>query len=58
MRPWKFLPMLCIYHQLAIVQERGSQVADLFSLSNLKHSGRRATIKGKAEAKNLFISHR
>lgn len=58
MKPWKFLPMLCIYQQLAIVQEWGSQVADLFPLSNLRHSRRRATIKEKAEAKNLFLPHR
>lgn len=54
MKPWKFLPMLCIYQQLAIVQEWGSQVADLFSLSNLKQSGRRATIKEKAKARIFF----
>lgn len=58
MKPWKFLQMLCIYQQLAIVQEWGSQVADLFSLSNLKQSRRRATIKEKAEAKNLLLPHR
>lgn len=54
MKPWKFLPMLCIYQQLAMVQEWGSQVADLFSLSNLKQSGRRATIKEKAKARIFF----